>query len=142
MATLSPFLSITCTFPSTSMSPTSSILVRSQSISLGVHSTFRQTFQMHTPALVAQRRVVVGKVSADPYVPASGSGDGESTDEEDRIGIQNMPLESKLQLKLEQKMKMKIDKKIRLRRKRLVRKRMMRKKGRWPPSKMQKLKNV
>ncbi|WOL06791.1 hypothetical protein Cni_G15525 [Canna indica] len=56
--------------------------------------------------------------------------------------VENLPLESKLQMKLEQKLRMKLAKKIRLRRKRLLRKRKMRKKGRWPPSKMKKLKNV
>ncbi|CAI0410064.1 unnamed protein product [Linum tenue] len=68
--------------------------------------------------------------------PSSGSEDEES------LSIDKLPLESKLQLKLEQKMKMKLAKKVRLRRKRLVRKRSLRKKGRWPPSKMNKLKNV
>lgn len=66
----------------------------------------------------------------------------ESGNAEDSTPIQNLPLESKLQLQLEQKMKMKLAKKIRLRKKRLMRKRAMRKKGRWPPSKMKKLKNV
>ncbi|KAG0480440.1 hypothetical protein HPP92_011298 [Vanilla planifolia] len=56
--------------------------------------------------------------------------------------IENLPLESKQQMLLEQKLRMKLAKKIRLRRKRLVRKRRMRKKGRWPPSKMKKNKNV
>ncbi|WOL06787.1 hypothetical protein Cni_G15521 [Canna indica] len=56
--------------------------------------------------------------------------------------VENLPLESKLQMKLEQKLRMKLAKKIQLRRKRLLRKRKMRKKGRWPPSKMKKLKNV
>nr|CAD1833175.1 unnamed protein product [Ananas comosus var. bracteatus] len=50
--------------------------------------------------------------------------------------------ESKQQMILEQRLKMKLAKKLRLRRKRLVRKRRLRKKGRWPPSKMKKLKNV
>lgn len=68
--------------------------------------------------------------------------DASSESEEEVLPIDKLPLESKLQLKLEQKMKMKIAKKIRLRRKRLVRKRRMRKKGRWPPSKMKKNKNV
>ncbi|XP_026656234.2 50S ribosomal protein 5 alpha, chloroplastic isoform X1 [Phoenix dactylifera] len=58
------------------------------------------------------------------------------------ISVENLPLESKLQMMLEQKRRMKLAKKIRLRRKRLVRKRRMRKKGRWPPSKMKKNKNV
>ncbi|KAF8049133.1 hypothetical protein N665_2286s0007 [Sinapis alba] len=61
------------------------------------------------------------------------------------VPVDKLPLESKeakeKQL-LEQRMKMKLAKKIRLRRKRLVRKRKLRKKGRWPPSKMKKLKNV
>ncbi|GFY84639.1 plastid-specific 50S ribosomal protein 5 [Actinidia rufa] len=56
--------------------------------------------------------------------------------------VENLPLESKLELKLEQKLRMKLAKKIRLRRKRLVRKRHLRKKGRWPPSKLKKNKNV
>ncbi|XP_057469683.1 50S ribosomal protein 5, chloroplastic-like [Actinidia eriantha] len=56
--------------------------------------------------------------------------------------VENLPLESKLELKLEQKTRMKLAKKIRLRRKRLVRKRHLRKKGRWPPSKLKKNKNV
>ena len=61
------------------------------------------------------------------------------------VSVDKLPLESKeakeKQL-LEQRMKMKLAKKIRLHRKRLVRKRKLRKKGRWPPSKMKKLKNV
>ncbi|KAF3515793.1 hypothetical protein DY000_02061522, partial [Brassica cretica] len=61
------------------------------------------------------------------------------------VPVDKLPLESKeakeKQL-LEQRMKMKLAKKIRLHRKRLVRKRKLRKKGRWPPSKMKKLKNV
>lgn len=58
------------------------------------------------------------------------------------VPVDKLPLESKTQERLKQKMRMKLAKKIRLRRKRLVRKRRMRKKGRWPPSKMKKLKNV
>lgn len=65
-----------------------------------------------------------------------------SESEEEDVPIQNLPLESKLQQKLEQKMRMKLAKKIRLRRKKLVRKRRLRKKGRWPPSKLKKNKNV
>ncbi|PIA53178.1 hypothetical protein AQUCO_00900048v1 [Aquilegia coerulea] len=61
---------------------------------------------------------------------------------EEVVPVENLPLESKQQLMLEQKLRMKLAKKIRLRRKRLVRKRRMRKKGRWPPSKMKKNKNV
>ncbi|CAH2063918.1 unnamed protein product [Thlaspi arvense] len=61
------------------------------------------------------------------------------------VPVDKLPLESKeakQKLLLELREKMKLAKKIRLRRKRLVRKRKMRKKGRWPPSKMKKLKNV
>ncbi|OIW09479.1 hypothetical protein TanjilG_23058 [Lupinus angustifolius] len=73
-----------------------------------------------------------GSVSA---VPAS-----ESTKE--AVSVDKLPLESKLKEREEQRLRMKLAKKIRLRRKRLVRKRKLRKKGRWPPSKMKKLKNV
>ncbi|KAJ6304351.1 hypothetical protein OIU77_018089 [Salix suchowensis] len=61
---------------------------------------------------------------------------------EEVVSVDKLPLESKLQEREEQKLKMKLARKIRLRRNRLVRKRRMRKKGRWPPSKMKKLKNV
>eukprot|EP00262_Sarcandra_glabra_P021083 TRINITY_DN869_c0_g1_i1.p1 TRINITY_DN869_c0_g1~~TRINITY_DN869_c0_g1_i1.p1 ORF type:complete len:145 (+),score=27.44 TRINITY_DN869_c0_g1_i1:51-485(+) len=94
------------------------------------------------PSAVRERRVVTvsassntnGIDSVDAGTPSEGS--------EEATSIENLPLESKLQLKLEQKLRMKLAKKIRLRRKRLVRKRRMRKKGRWPPSKMKKNKNV
>jgi 50S ribosomal protein 5 len=56
--------------------------------------------------------------------------------------IEEMPLESKQKMIMEQRARMKLAKKLRQRRKRLVRKRKLRKKGRWPPSKMKKLKNV
>lgn len=61
---------------------------------------------------------------------------------EEVVPVSKLPLESKLNERMEQKLRMKLAKKIRLRRKRLLRKRTMRKKGRWPPSKMKKLKNV
>lgn len=73
--------------------------------------------------------------------PDAGESVSESDDEE-KLQSEKIPLDAKLQQKLEQKLKMKLAKKIRLRRKRLVRKRRMRKKGRWPPSKANKLKNV
>ncbi|VVB05934.1 unnamed protein product [Arabis nemorensis] len=86
-------------------------------------------------------------------VKASASGvDGTEpeSNEEPKTGVAAVPVdklpleskEAKEKLLLELRMKMKLAKKIRLRRKRLVRKRKMRKKGRWPPSKMKKLKNV
>ncbi|KAJ6912461.1 hypothetical protein NC651_015002 [Populus alba x Populus x berolinensis] len=66
----------------------------------------------------------------------------ESDDEEEDVVLDKIPLDSKLQLKLEHKMKMKFGKKIRLRRKKLDRKRGMRKRGKWPPLKANKLKNI
>ncbi|KAE9586325.1 hypothetical protein Lal_00000912 [Lupinus albus] len=72
---------------------------------------------------------------SEPTVPAS-----ETTKEV--VSVDKLPLESNLKEKEEQRLRMKLAKKIRLRRKRLVRKRKLRKKGRWPPSKMMKLKNV
>ncbi|XVE60933.1 hypothetical protein DITRI_Ditri06bG0000700 [Diplodiscus trichospermus] len=77
---------------------------------------------------------------------SSESTDGEpqlpTESKKENLPVEQLPLESKMQQMMEQKMRMKLAKKIRLRRKRLVRKRKMRKKGRWPPSKMKKLKNV
>ncbi|XP_047318737.1 50S ribosomal protein 5, chloroplastic [Impatiens glandulifera] len=62
--------------------------------------------------------------------PAAVSEGGEN------VQVQDLPLESKQQMLLEQKLKMKLAKKIRMRRKRLVSKRRLRKKGKWPPSKI------
>lgn len=81
---------------------------------------------------------MIAKAATD--IDSAGSDNTESDEESKLVG--NLPLESKLQLKLEQKMKMKLAKNIRLRRKKLVRKRRLRKKGRWPPSKLKKNKNV
>ncbi|KAI3514940.1 hypothetical protein L2E82_11454 [Cichorium intybus] len=61
---------------------------------------------------------------------------------DESLSVEELPLESKVQAQVDQKLKMKLAKKIRMRRKRLVRKRQLRKKGRWPPSKMKKNKNV
>ncbi|KAH9738699.1 50S ribosomal protein 5 [Citrus sinensis] len=88
-----------------------------------------------------KRGELIVKVSSDAEVVDSDEPQSESDDEE-YFPLEKLPLDSKLQLKLEHKMRMKISKKIRLRRKKLVRKRRMRKTGRWPPSKMNKLKNV
>lgn len=65
-----------------------------------------------------------------------------SESDEESLHVENDKLEPKLQLKLEQKMRMKLAKKIRLRRKKLNRKPRLRKKGRWPPSKLKRNKNV
>ncbi|CAI9779597.1 unnamed protein product [Fraxinus pennsylvanica] len=98
-----------------------------------------------TPFILKERGTLIFKATSD--VDGVGSTDLESPvppseSNEENVPIENLPLESKLQLKLEQKMRMKAAKKIRLRRKRLVRKRHLRKKGRWPPSKLKKNKNV
>ncbi|XP_058079143.1 large ribosomal subunit protein cL37 alpha isoform X1 [Magnolia sinica] len=98
--------------------------------------------RFHTPIASRERLAVIvraspdvdGKDSESKETPAEASGE--------IVSIENLPLESKQQMMLEQKLRMKLAKKIRLRRKRLVRKRRMRKKGRWPPSKMKKNKNV
>ncbi|KAL1531136.1 50S ribosomal protein 5, chloroplastic-like [Salvia divinorum] len=71
----------------------------------------------------------------DPTAPESGG-------KEKSTPVENLPLQSKVQELEQQRIKMKLAKKIRLRRKRLVRKRHLRRKGRWPPSKMKKNKNV
>lgn len=86
---------------------------------------------------------MIAKASSSPDVgDADTLGPVPPSESEESVPFENLPLESKLQLKLEQKMRMKLAKKIRLRRKRLVRKRHLRKKGRWPPSKLKKNKNV
>ncbi|KAL9232687.1 hypothetical protein vseg_007768 [Gypsophila vaccaria] len=143
MAVITSLISLPPNLPkSSSISLHSSFSVKLQSVAVGSHSTFGRSVQVHAPVVVHKRAAVIAKVSSGgSEEPATASGDVESTEGE-KVEIQNLPLESKLQLKLEQKMKMKIAKKIRLRRNRLNRKRALRKKGRWPPSKMKKLKNV
>ncbi|KAK0595915.1 hypothetical protein LWI29_011058 [Acer saccharum] len=81
------------------------------------------------------------KAFSDTGGPDGGESQSESDDEVD-FPFDKLPLDSKLQMKLEQKMRMKSSKKIRLRRKKLVHKRRLRKRGQWPPSKVNKLKNV
>lgn len=81
---------------------------------------------------VAVRSVVV-KAAAGEVVEASASDGGDAV-EEPAPAITTMLSEAEL---LKKKVK-----KAELRRKRLVRKRKLRKKGKWPPSKMAKLKNV
>ncbi|KAJ4905045.1 hypothetical protein Rs2_18996 [Raphanus sativus] len=91
---------------------------------------------------ISNGRAAIVKAAASSGV--DGAAEPESSEEPPKT-VDKLPLESKEakeKLLLEQRMKMKLAKKIRLRRKRLVRKRKLRKKGRWPPSKMKKLKNV
>ncbi|KAJ0245848.1 50S ribosomal protein 5 [Hirschfeldia incana] len=127
---------------------------------LQVYSFASPVFSLKPNTVESKNRVFLSAYSLSisngrsAIVKAAASGvDGaepESTEETPKtvaadVPVDKLPLESKeakeKQL-LEQRMKMKLAKKIRLRRKRLVRKRKLRKKGRWPPSKMKKLKNV
>lgn len=93
---------------------------------------------LHMLVAIKKSVSVVVRASADPTEGTEALSDSK----EEVVPVDKLPLESKLQERLEQKTRMKLAKKIRLRRKRLVRKRKLRKKGRWPPSKMNKLKNV
>ncbi|KAF3626670.1 putative photosystem II core complex proteins psbY, chloroplastic-like [Capsicum annuum] len=95
-------------------------------------------YYIQAPFIFKEKSVLFVKVATDV-----DNGDSNNTEsDEESLSLDNLPLESKLQLKLEQKMKMKFAKNIKLRRKKLVRKRRLRKKGRWPPSKLKKNKNV
>ncbi|KAF8364761.1 hypothetical protein HHK36_033263 [Tetracentron sinense] len=94
------------------------------------------------PFGVEERGAVIVRATSDSDGVGSGGAEPPAEKKESVVPVENLPLESKLQLKLEQKLRMKLAKKIRLRRKRLVRKRQLRKKGRWPPSKMKKNKNL
>ena len=100
---------------------------------------------IHTPFIIKKTGSLIVKASSDidgtGAEPSSDSKE-EAESKEEVVPVNKLPLESKLQERMEQKERMKLAKKIRLRRKRLVRKRRLRKKGRWPPSKMKKLKNV
>ncbi|KAL6523340.1 hypothetical protein OROGR_016943 [Orobanche gracilis] len=104
----------------------------------------------HQPIRLPHRRKAYGgsKIQAPFTVHNRGSlivkasSDVDGTDGEEKVPFENLPLELKVQSIHEQMMRMKMAKKIRLRRKRLVRKRHLRKKGRWPPSNMNKNKNV
>ncbi|CAK7339925.1 unnamed protein product [Dovyalis caffra] len=97
-----------------------------------------------TPTIAMGKGLLIVKASSDGKGtgPDSGQPVSGSDDEEEDVLLDKLPLDSKLQLKLEHKMRMKLGKKIRLRRKKLDRKRRMRKRGQWPPSKVNKLKNV
>ncbi|WVZ71570.1 hypothetical protein U9M48_020142 [Paspalum notatum var. saurae] len=86
----------------------------------------------------AEKRPVLVRATAE-----GGEADAEQPEEPKPVTkIEEMPFESKQKMIMEQRARMKLAKKLRQRRKRLVRKRKLRKKGRWPPSKMKKLKNV
>ncbi|KAG6522719.1 hypothetical protein ZIOFF_019870 [Zingiber officinale] len=86
----------------------------------------------------AERRFRIARASSE-----TDEKEGDAPPEQSAVSVENLPLESKLQMKLEQKLRiMKLTKRIRLRKKRLLRKQRMRKNGRWPPSKMKKLNTV
>ncbi|RWV84764.1 hypothetical protein BHE74_00017301 [Ensete ventricosum] len=108
---------------------------------LGDNSDVKLTVSL--PCAFAERRLTIVHASSDTDGNEGSEAEASPPEaSETAMSVENLPLESKMQVKLEQKLRMKLAKKIRLRRKRLLRKRRMRKKGRWPPSKMKKLKNV
>ncbi|WOK95932.1 50S ribosomal protein 5, chloroplastic-like [Canna indica] len=140
-------------FPSLSLAPSSSSL---PALFIPLAANFSPKLQTNlylyprslngvtvpSPALVQKRLTVARASSGTDGKEGSVPEAAPSEVSEEAVSVENLPLESKLQLKLDQKLRMKLAKKVRLRRKRLLRKRKMRKKGRWPPSKMKKLKNV
>jgi len=89
-------------------------------------------------ASLAEKRLVLVHATAE----GAEADAGQPEEPKPVTKIEEMPLESKQKMIMEQRARMKLAKKLRQRRKRLVRKRRLRKKGRWPPSKMKKLKNV
>ncbi|KMZ74830.1 hypothetical protein ZOSMA_121G00030 [Zostera marina] len=117
-------------------------------------SSFDHFAKFHQKASILKKPISIihfpnpGSISiSDKRVWTTASDTGSSLNlpsesSSDPVSVENLPKESKLQERLEQKLKMKLAKKIRLRRKRLVQKRHLRKKGRWPPSKMKKNQNV
>ncbi|KAL4572525.1 hypothetical protein LXL04_019304 [Taraxacum kok-saghyz] len=120
-------------------------LPSSRSTSAVTFNAFPRVHLIQTPFVLKHRgksamivKAVEGVDGAEPE--STPPPPVEAIDES--LTVADLPLESKVQAQLDQKMKMKLAKKIRMRRKRLVRKRHLRKKGRWPPSKMKKNKNV
>ncbi|KAF5750332.1 50S ribosomal protein 5 chloroplastic [Tripterygium wilfordii] len=137
-----PFLS-SQPFPSSSLSITATPISRLHLRPIGQNPTSFDGFQYFVSLNVRKTGEVIVRASSE--TDETGPKDGvepPSDNKEESVPIDKLPLELKLQERMKQKMKMKMAKKIRLRRKRLVRKRRLRKKGRWPPSKMKKLKNV
>ncbi|XP_044504945.1 50S ribosomal protein 5, chloroplastic [Mangifera indica] len=133
--------------------PHSSSLSISSTVAITNSPVFRLHFDVRSKSssrarnflsfIASKRGAVIVKASSDIDITATPEGGNPSfSSNEEVVSVDKLPLESKEQERLEQKLRMKLAKKIRLRRKRLVRKRRMRKKGRWPPSKMKKLKNV
>nr|XP_043621933.1 50S ribosomal protein 5, chloroplastic [Erigeron canadensis] len=138
---LTPIPSTVCCqlISSPSTPPTAFSRVHKKSVNL--QTKLFTSLHIQGPNVLKQRGGMALKASSD-----IDGAEPESTKpletKDESVPVEELPLESKLQLKLDQKLKMKLAKKLRLRRKRLVRKRQLRKKGRWPPSKMKKNKNV
>ncbi|PON80670.1 50S ribosomal protein [Parasponia andersonii] len=140
--------SITCasktsSFSSRSLSLTlASIAAPISELNLLPKSCVGVGFGGPTTSVGNKRGTLIAKASSG--IPDGGDDDdaqSESDDDAD-LPVDELGLDAKLLNKLEKKLKMKVAKKIRLRRKKLVHKRRLRKKGRWPPSKMKKLSNV
>ncbi|OVA13814.1 hypothetical protein BVC80_1769g79 [Macleaya cordata] len=123
------------------MAITATPMSRFQGKCLDLQPKYSNRVQICTHFRAQERGSLIVQASSDIDGVTSGSNEPEPEPKEEAVSVENLPLESKLQLKLEAKLRMKLAKKIRLRRKRLVRKRQLRKKGRWPPSKMKKNKN-
>ncbi|XP_078445330.1 plastid-specific 50S ribosomal protein 5 [Wolffia australiana] len=124
----SPFPLKLAVLPSSTLAPSSTWQCGSLNLHQGLSSS---------SIVSVKRKMMTHATDNDASRPSSGDAGKESSG-----SLEDLPLESKVQLRLEQQAKMKLAKKIRMRRKRLVRKRQLRKKGRWPPSKMKKNKNV
>lgn len=111
---------------------------------IDLHPKSFKGIRIRTPFIINRTGLIIVRASSD--IDGAGSeppsGSKEEAESKEVVPVEKLPLESKLQERMEQKLRMKMAKKIRLKRKRLLRKRRMRKKGRWPPSKMKKLKNV
>ncbi|CAN6454059.1 unnamed protein product [Victoria cruziana] len=145
LATSSPFAlsSISRSFPSPPLFAFPSIMVSwFRRNNLPLHSGFLSVFRKSSSLGHLNRWSAI--IKASPEDEGKDTAESKKGEEDPKVvvSVENLPLESKLQMKLEAKLRMKLAKKIRLRRKRLVLKRRMRKKGRWPPSKMRKNKNV
>ncbi|KAK7336384.1 hypothetical protein VNO77_16924 [Canavalia gladiata] len=136
-------------FPSSSSSIFALPTIPTSRVQAGLPPKPLNGVRILTPFFVTRKKgaAIVG-AAADDSGSASSPEEGGSQplpppeSEKEGVPVEKLPLESKLKEREEQKLRMKLAKKIRLRRKRLLRKRRLRKKGRWPPSKMKKLKNV
>ncbi|CAN8254343.1 unnamed protein product [Cochlearia groenlandica] len=141
-------MALLCFNPLPSLS--SSSRIQYLSLASQVFRLKRNVFELKNRVFINLSVVSHGRSAIVKAVAYSVDGTEFDSNEESKsvvssVSVEKLPLESKEakeKLLLEQRMKMKLAKKIRLRRNRLVRKRKMRKKGRWPPSKMKKLKNV